>query len=691
VRRTPDSDSERRALQGAPASGVAGLARRIFLTYKYRGARVLVYRALTFPLRFTPLKPYLLLEPRARVDRSEALRWYRKHGRPVTIVIASYRDAERVAALVRSIRRTTRTRLGLLGPRGPVQIVVADDGSGPEHVVALRRIRGIEVVEGPQNAGFAANVNRGIHAADGGRDVVVLNSDMLARRGWLPCLQYAAYADENVGIVGAKLLYGDGRIQFGGTVRNPEAPEWFDHRFRFKPPGHGPANVTGPVLAVTGACMYIKRDVIDRIGPLDEDYPMAYEDVDFCLRAWQAGYRVVYAPNAELIHLESMTRGTEVGERERASQRHFWRRWSAFFDERNVRTVDGKLRVVYVTEDAGVGGGHRVVYEHINGLIARGHDVELWSLDEPPGWFDLRAPVRTFSDYEQLVAALSPMDAIKVATWWRTAVPVWEASVLRGIPVYFVQDIETSYYPDSARARDEVLASYRHEFRYLTTSSWNRDQLEALGMKSAVISPGVDLDTFGPLFGLRRRADLVLAIGRSNPLKNLPLTLAAWYSLPRPRPQLRLFGIEPELVKDEDGIEYTDAPSDAEVNALLNSATTFVQTSSHEGFCLPVLEAMAAGCPVVCTDAHGNRDFCQHEVNCLMPRDDGRSVREALERVMRDTGLRERLASAGIHTAAQYAWAPRIESLERFFIDIAKPRRIEPSTDAVPDRRPQPA
>ena len=54
---------------------------------------------------------------------------------------------------------------------------------------------------------------------------------------------------------------------------------------------------------------------------------MAYEDVDLCLRAWQAGFRTLYWPAAELGHLESVTRGTEVGERERASQRVFWERW----------------------------------------------------------------------------------------------------------------------------------------------------------------------------------------------------------------------------------------------------------------------------------------------------------------------------------------------------------------------------
>src|ERR1700682_1790626 len=96
-----------------------------------------------------------------------------------------------------------------------------------------------------------------------------------------------------------------------------------------------------------------------RVGLCDERYPMAYEDVDLCLRTWQAGLSVVYFPAARLLHHESVTRGTEVGERERLSQERFWGRWRDFFDARSVSSSGGKLRVVYVTEDTGVGGGHR--------------------------------------------------------------------------------------------------------------------------------------------------------------------------------------------------------------------------------------------------------------------------------------------------------------------------------------------
>ncbi len=652
------------------------LWRRVKLTWHYHGPLTLAFRLITFPLRATPLRRYLRIDRLGDPVLITARRTYRKKGRPVTVVIPSYRDAELVARLVRSIRRTT--------PRRLVKIIVSDDCSGPEHLAELRRIRGIEIVESPENTGFAANVNRGIRAADPKHDVVVLNSDVVAMRHWLAVLQHCAGNGEHSGVVGARLLYPDGRIQFAGTVRNLGAPEWFDHRYRFKPADYGPATLTQAVLAVTGACMYIRRGLLDRIGLFDEEYGMAYEDVDYCLRCWQANLPVVYAGSAVLEHGESLSRGTEVGERERSSQRYFWQRWGEFLDVRNVHTDAGALRVVYVTEDTGIGGGHRVVYEHLNRLAARGHNVALYTLGDPPEWFDLDVPVSKFRRYADLVKALAPVEAIKVATWWNTAREVWLASMVKGIPAYFVQDIETSYYPHHERVRFAVLASYQNEFRYMTTSGWNGDRLRELGVEAALVPPGVDLGTFHARPQVARSADMVLALGRTQPLKNFPLTLAAWRALREPRPELRLFGIEPELAS-EPGVTYVTAPTDERVGELLCEAAVFVQTSTHEGFCLPVLEAMASGTPVVCTDAHGNRDFCIDGENCLIVPDTVSGVRDAIARVLADGALRERLANGGLRTAAQYGWEPRIDALEGFLEDAARTRRVDLGRIAVPE------
>ena len=650
------------ALDGSRRGRFANLPRRIYLTYKYRGISSVLFRSLVFPLRLTPLDRLLQLGPGPGSEAVAARRWYKRHGRPVTIVIPSYRDAKLVAQLVAKIRQTT--------DRDRVRIIVADDASGPEHLAAVEQIEGVEVLRGEQNAGFATNVNRGLRAADRSHDVILLNSDVVPIRDWLASLQYATAQRPEIGIVGAKLLYPDNRIQYAGTVRNVAAPEWFDHRYRFKSADWGPADVAGPTLAATGACMYIVRAVLDGVGLFDEEYGMGYEDVDYCLRAWEAGYEVHYTPSARLHHHESITRGTSVGERERKSQRVFWSRWATFFDERPVLNHNGKLRVVYVVQDTSVFGGVRVVFEHLNGLIDRGHDAELWTLGGEPDWFELRSPVRTFPDYDALVAALIPLEAIKVATWWETATPVWRASVVNGVPVYLVQDIETSYYPEVALRRHEVLDSYRPEFKFLTTSTWNQAHLAELGMQSTLIAPGVDLDTFRPASDIARRDGMLLALGRSQPIKNLPLTLAAWRRLSESRPELCLFGSEPELA-GEPGVRYVTAPSDAEVNELLNQATAFLQTSRHEGFCLTVLEAMAAGCPVVCTDADGNRDFCANETNCLMPEANPAAVAADVHRLLADSTLRSRLSQAGLATAGAYAWDARIDDLERFMFEIA--------------------
>jgi len=668
-------------VDGAPKSRFADLPRRVYLTYRYRGVRQLLYRTIVFPLRLTPLDRVLPLGDGQARDTLDAIRWYRAHGRPVTIVIPSYRDAQLVRQLVAAIRRTTRP--------GQAQIIVADDASGPEHVAALQAIEGIDVIAGDHNAGFSANVNRGLRAANRGDDVVLLNSDVIPRRGWLAALQRAATARPEIAIAGAKLLYPTNRIQYGGTIRNPTAPEWFDHRYRGKPADWGPANVSGPTLAATGACMYIRRHALETIGPFDEDYPMGYEDVDYCLRAWEHGLEVVYVPAARLHHLEGATRGTVQGARELESQRVFWKRWSAVFAPRNVRTEDSRLRIIYVTESTILGGGHRVVFEHLNGLHARGHDAQLWTLTDAPDWFELHCPVRTFPDYDDLVAALAPLDAIKVATWWRTASPVWRASVIHGIPLYFVQDIETSYYADAPNARHAVLDSYRPEFRYLTTSEWNREHLRVLGLASEVVSPGIDEVIFHPSTGVERRADMVLALGRSNPLKNFPLTLAAWRALPEPRPELVLFGSEPGLAT-EPGVRYVENPTDPQVNELLNRGAVFLQTSEHEGFCLPILEAMATGAAVVCTDAHGNRDFCVDGDNCLMPAAGPGPVATAIETLLRDRALRDRLGLAGIRTASAYGWPHRIDALERFLVGLAGAPSGSATTGGAPATGPPP-
>ncbi|HUB75728.1 MAG TPA: glycosyltransferase family 4 protein, partial [Solirubrobacteraceae bacterium] len=469
-------------------------------------------------------------------------------------------------------------------------------------------------------------------------DVVLLAAGSLVRGDWLAVLQHAVRSRPGVAAAGPMVSDAAGAILAAGLAWRRAAAELVP-RYAGRSCEDGAAGVAVPVTALPLDCVYLSRDALERAGA---GLPVAalFE------RFWELGLEVRYEPAARV------ERTAAAPERLAPAVRR--------------RPRGAGLPIVYVTESTIVGGGHRDVFEHLNRLAGRGHDVSLYTLGEPPRWFDLRVPVRTFAGYDELVAALAPLDAIKVATWWATAGPVWRASAARGIPVYFVQDIETSYYPDDELARFNVLASYREEFAYVTISGWNRERLDQLGLAPALIAPGVDDATFHPRPGVRREEDVVLALGRSLPLKRLGLTLAAWRALPPPRPRLRLFGGEPELAA-EPGVSYELAPSDQRVGELFAEATVFVQTSSHEGFCLPLLEAMACGTPVVCTDAHGNRDFCRDGENCLLAAPTAPAVADAMRRLLVDPELRARLAAGGLETASRYRWTPRIEELESFF------------------------
>ena len=592
-------------------------------------------------------------------DRYDA--WFRAHGRGVSIIIPSYNDHPILERCLTSLAR-------LREAYSSVRIIIADDASpSPEHHAFLDRVEGdgVMVIRNRANLGFAGNVNSAL-AFTGEEDVVLLNSDVEAEGFWLEALQYAAYAS-NSGIVGAKLLYPNRTLQHAGVHRNPAAPAWFDHYFRGQDEFFGPACVPSYQLAVTGACLYITNAALGAIGHLDPAFPMAFEDVDYCLRAWQAGLRVLYYPYARLVHHESLTRGREQGPRELASQDHFWSKWHASFDRANRVAADDCPDIVYVLEDTGIAGGHRNVFDQVNLLIEAGYDVRVWSLAAHPAWFDLRTPVRRFTDFAALSAALAPLACVKVATWWNTAEPVWLASVKNGEAAYLVSDIEASYYVDDPFMRAKVLASYKFDFRFLTICRWNQEQLRKLGIQSHLVSCSVDSAVFRPL-PVPRREDVVLAPGRRNHLKNFQFTLKAWLSLGRDRPALWMYGGEMDVADFLERTRYFYKPSDEHLNRLINQAGAFILTSRHEGFALTILEAMSAGTPVITTDCHGNRDFCSDGENCLMVKDkDHAALTVAIRRMLQDAGLRDRLVEGGLQTARSFSRTAMQAQLVEFF------------------------
>jgi GT2 family glycosyltransferase len=173
-----------------------------------------------------------------------------------------------------------------------------------------------------------------------GEVLIFLNNDtVVLSEDW--CAELAANAlRPEVGAVGARLLYDDGTVQHAGVVLGVEGVAGHDSVGEAPERGgyFGRSHVQRSAAAVTGACLATRRTVFVEVGGFDDaNLKVAFNDVDYCLRLRNAGYRVIYDPFAVLYHFESKSRGLDVSEakaaRRRAEAAVFRARWAAIVDE----------------------------------------------------------------------------------------------------------------------------------------------------------------------------------------------------------------------------------------------------------------------------------------------------------------------------------------------------------------------
>lgn len=216
-------------------------------------------------------------------------------------------------------------------------VVVDNRSSAPETLAYLDELRGRERVrvlgyDAPFN--YSAINNWAVERCDGAVVALVNNDIEVISPDWLEEMVGHALRPE-VGAVGAMLYYPDDVIQHAGVVLGVwgVASHFYQNQPRGYPGHGGRALVAQNVSAVTGACLVVRREVYRQLGGLDEhNLAVAFNDVDFCLRAREAGYRNVWTPFAELYHHESASRGKEdtpeKAERFRSEAEYMKRRWS---------------------------------------------------------------------------------------------------------------------------------------------------------------------------------------------------------------------------------------------------------------------------------------------------------------------------------------------------------------------------
>lgn len=198
------------------------------------------------------------------------------------------------------------------------EILVVDDHSTDPALLGyyrsqIKEKRNFRVLEGESPFNFSRACNQGARNASGEFFLFLNNDTEVLHSDWLTNLVGVARLP-GVGAVGAKLIYPNGKVQHAGVVIGLEGHA--THVFQgvandpFTPYGH--VDWMRNVSAVTAACMLVPKDVFWQIGGFDEQFQIAFGDIDFCLRLRDAGYRIVYTPDACLIHYEGRSRGKYI-------------------------------------------------------------------------------------------------------------------------------------------------------------------------------------------------------------------------------------------------------------------------------------------------------------------------------------------------------------------------------------------
>ena len=227
----------------------------------------------------------------------------------VTLIIPTRNRGDLLKRCIDSILRATRY------PDYDIDIIDnnSDDPATLTYLADLSTHPNIKVTRDPRPFNFSALNNAAVSRARG-RFVVLLNDDTeVISADWLEEM-VAVAGQPGVGAVGARLWYPDDRIQHAGIVMGMLTLA--GHVHRLYPKGaqgyFGRAALRQSISAVTAACLLVDRRLYQEVGGLNEvDLTVAFNDVDFCLRLVEAGYRNVFTPFADLYHHESASRGQD--------------------------------------------------------------------------------------------------------------------------------------------------------------------------------------------------------------------------------------------------------------------------------------------------------------------------------------------------------------------------------------------
>ena len=583
------------------------------------------------------------------------------------IVIPVYADAPGTRACIESVFRCSGESLGRV-------IVINDCSPDAEMAPMLAELQlkhsEMVLITNEANLGFVRSANRGLALRR--QDVVLLNNDTVVTPGWLSEMLEVAYAHDRVAAV-VPLSNNASICSVPAYCEPTDMRELEGHDLKLDSLPRFTAIPTG-----VGFCMLMRHVVLNMIGGFDPAYGRGYnEENDWSMRAQTLGFIVVRANRALVYHLGAASFGDTRGELDRANTELLLSRYPYFLDEVSTFSPAAEARIAasHVRRQLG-STSVSISVRHIDTANRHGTDVYalqlLQHLKAEPS-LEVSALVKR-PDQASLLAAIG-IEATTSGHSERQQIFHHPAQIFKpedlrlflsapGQTVITFHDLIAWRTPSALRSVEEheryvtmSFAALHSAQAVIAISNHNREEmLRELHLppdRVHTVYLGVDAGAFqerkegcnqSRLEALNVRRPYLLYVGTDYAHKNLKLLLDSYAifrhrfpTMEGPVPQLLLVGAPSfslgSLYDREGqwpmGVQYLGSLADEDVRVLYQEALTFVFPSAYEGFGLPLLEAMAAGTPVICSsltalpEVAGDaalyiKDFSPEEIATLM-------------------------------------------------------------------------